>query len=167
MKQGKKRIHIYKVLPNKDVCLCHLGIDLTPKIGVKLRAGGVGQRLRVPAQLIRLCLTLCKPIDCSPPGSSVHGILQARKLESERKIPQSCLTLCNPMDWSLLGSSVHGIFQARVLEWVAIAFSKDIFPTQGWNPGLLHCRQTLYRLSHLSLRKPEWVAISSFRRLLL
>ena len=25
------------------------------------------------------CLTLCDPIDCSPPGSSVHGILQARK----------------------------------------------------------------------------------------
>ena len=27
------------------------------------------------------CLTLCSPMDCSPPGSSVHGILQARKLE--------------------------------------------------------------------------------------
>ena len=25
--------------------------------------------------------TLCDPMDCSPPGSSVHGILQARKLE--------------------------------------------------------------------------------------
>ena len=28
--------------------------------------------------------------------------------------------------------------QARILEWVAIPFSRD--PTQGWNPGLLHCR---------------------------
>ena len=27
------------------------------------------------------CLTLCDPMDCSPPGSSVHGILQARVLE--------------------------------------------------------------------------------------
>ena len=27
------------------------------------------------------CLTLCDPADCSPPGSSVHGILQARILE--------------------------------------------------------------------------------------
>ena len=27
------------------------------------------------------CTTLCDPIDCSPPGSSVHGILQARILE--------------------------------------------------------------------------------------
>ena len=29
----------------------------------------------------RSCLTLCDPMDCIPPGSSVHGILQARILE--------------------------------------------------------------------------------------
>ena len=29
----------------------------------------------------QLCLTLCGPMDCSPPGSSVHGILQVRILE--------------------------------------------------------------------------------------
>ena len=29
----------------------------------------------------QLCSTLCNPMDCSPPGSSVHGILQARILE--------------------------------------------------------------------------------------
>ena len=29
----------------------------------------------------QLCLTLCDPMDCSPPGSSVHGILQSRILE--------------------------------------------------------------------------------------
>ena len=29
----------------------------------------------------KLCLILCDPMDCSPPGSSVHGILQARILE--------------------------------------------------------------------------------------
>ena len=27
------------------------------------------------------CLTLCDPMDCSPPCSSVHGVLQARLLE--------------------------------------------------------------------------------------
>ena len=27
------------------------------------------------------CPTLCDPVDCSPPGSSLHGILQARVLE--------------------------------------------------------------------------------------
>ena len=31
--------------------------------------------------LTQLCLTLCEPMDCSPPGSCVHGILQARVLE--------------------------------------------------------------------------------------
>ena len=31
--------------------------------------------------LTQLCLTHCDPKDCSPPGSSVHGILQARTLE--------------------------------------------------------------------------------------
>ena len=56
--------------------------------------------------------------------------------------------LCNPMDCSLSGSSVHRIFQARVLEWIAISFSRGIFLTQGSNPGLPHCRQMLYRLSH-------------------
>src|SRR5574341_1322857 len=33
------------------------------------------------AQLLQLCPTLCKPMDCSLPGSSVHGSLQARVLE--------------------------------------------------------------------------------------
>ena len=35
----------------------------------------------VRAKLLQLCPTLCDPIDCSPPGSSVHGVLQARILE--------------------------------------------------------------------------------------
>ena len=33
------------------------------------------------AQLLQLCLSLCDPMDCSPPGPSVHGILQAKILE--------------------------------------------------------------------------------------
>ena len=33
------------------------------------------------AKLLQSCLTVCNPMDCSPPGSSVHGILQARILE--------------------------------------------------------------------------------------
>ena len=58
-------------------------------------------------------------------------------------VAQSCPTLCDPIDCSLTGSSVHGILEARVLEWVAISFS-----TWGLNPGLLHCKQTLYQLSY-------------------
>ena len=44
------------------------------------------------------------------------------------------------VDCSLPDSPVHMILQARILEWVAISFS------MGLNPGLLHCRQTLYPL---------------------
>ena len=36
----------------------------------------------VCAQSLQSCLTLCDPMDCSPPGSSVQGILQERILES-------------------------------------------------------------------------------------
>ena len=36
---------------------------------------------KVKAVVTRSCPTLCNPVDCSPPGSSVHGILQARILE--------------------------------------------------------------------------------------
>ena len=57
----------------------------------------------VYAKLLQLCLILCDPVDCSPPGSTVHGILQA-----------------------------------RILEWVAIPFSRGVFPTQGSNLCLLH-----------------------------
>ena len=50
------------------------------------------------------------------------------------EVTQLCPTLCNPVDYSLPGSSVHGILQARILEWVAISFSRGIFPTQGIEP---------------------------------
>ena len=43
---------------------------------------------------------------------------------------QLCPALC---DCSPAGSSVQGIFQARLLEWVAISFSKGMFPSQGLN----------------------------------
>ena len=35
----------------------------------------------VKVLVAQLCLILCDPMDCSPPGFSVHGILQARILE--------------------------------------------------------------------------------------
>ena len=57
---------------------------------------------------------------------------------------------CDPMDCSPPDSSVHGIYQARILEWVALSFSREIFPTQGSNPGLLYCRWILNQLNHRS-----------------
>ena len=62
------------------------------------------------AKLLQSCPTLCSPIDGSPPGSSVPGILQARILEwaaisfsntcMHAKSLQLCLTLYDPMDSS-------------------------------------------------------------------
>ena len=77
------------------------------------------------AKSLQSCPTLCDPIDGSPLGSSVPGILQARYWSGlpfpspmrESEVTQSCPTLSDPMDCSLPGSSVHEIFQARVLEW--------------------------------------------------
>ena len=37
--------------------------------------------MKVKSEVAQLCLTLCDPMDCSLPGSSLHGILQARILE--------------------------------------------------------------------------------------
>ena len=88
------------------------------------------------AASLQSCPTLCDPIDGSPPGSPVPGILQARtrtglpfpqcmKVKRESEVAQSCPTLSDPMDCSPRGSSTHGIFQARVLEWGAIASPKN------------------------------------------
>ena len=73
------------------------------------------------AKLFQSCQTLCNPIDGSPPGSPIPGILQAKntgvgchfllqcmKMKSESEVTQSCPILCDPMDCSLPGSSVHG-----------------------------------------------------------
>ena len=59
----------------------------TPHINLKLlglwvefqELQGLGTCMR--AQLLQWCLTLWDPVDCNLPGSSVHGILQARILQ--------------------------------------------------------------------------------------
>ena len=85
------------------------------------------------AASLQSCPTLCDPIDGSPPGSTIPGILQARTLEWvaisfsnawKWKVKGKSLSR-DPMDCSPPGSSIHGIFQARVLEWGAIAFSSS------------------------------------------
>ena len=72
-------------------------------------------------------------------------------LKVKVKVAQLCPTLWDPMDYP-----VHGILQARIMECVAFPFSRGIFPTQGSNPGPLHCRWILYQLSHSHKGKPKW-----------
>ena len=69
------------------------------------------------------------------------------------KVAQSCPTLCSHMDctpWNSPGQNT-GVGSLSLLQ--------EIFPTHGWNPGLPHCRQILYHLSHKgSPRILKWVA---------
>ena len=48
---------------------------------VKMTPAAAAAAAAAAAKSLQSCLTLCDPIDSSPPGSAVHGILQARTLE--------------------------------------------------------------------------------------
>ena len=60
---------------------------------------------------------------------------------------QSCPSLCDPMDCSPPGSFVHGDSPDKDPGVGCHALLQGIFPTQGSNPGLPHCRSILYHLS--------------------
>ena len=73
-------------------------------------------------------------------------------------VTQSCPTPCDPMDCRPPGSSVCEDSLGKNTGMGCHAFIHGIFLTQGLNPGLPHCRQILYHLSHQgSPRKLEWV----------
>ena len=91
-------------------------------------------------------------------GLSLHILLQ---LESESEVAQSCPTLCNTdCICSPPGSSVHGILQAGILEWGCHVLLQGIFLTQGSNPGLPHCGQMVYPLSHTNEAEHKDLATS-------
>ena len=110
------------------------------------------------------CTTLCNPMDCSPPGSSIHGgslgknngvgccdLLQVR-------LPKPGIEPRSPtLQADSLPSEPPGKPKDTGVD--SLFLLQGIFPTQGLNPGLLHCRQILYQLSHKgSPRILEWVA---------
>ena len=59
-------------------------------------------------------------------------------------VTQSCPTLCDAMDCSPPGSSVHEIFPGKDTGVGCHFPLQGIFPAQGSNLGLLHCKQILY-----------------------
>ena len=63
-------------------------------------------------------------------------------------VAQLCLTFCNPKHISLPGSFVHKISPDKNTGVGCHSLLQGIFPTQGSNLDLLHCKQTLYPLSH-------------------
>ena len=95
-----------------------------------------GVKVKSESEVTQSCPTLSDPMDCSLPGSSVHGIFQARVLEPSPlplPSPSRVQLLCDPVDYSPPGPSVHGSSQAKILKWVAISFSRG-FPNPGIEP---------------------------------
>ena len=91
-------------------------------------------------------------MDCSLPGSSVHGILQARILKwvafpFSREFPNPGIKPRSPTlqvdslpDEPPWTSKNSGVGSLSLFQW--------IFQTQKSNQGLLHCRRILYQLSY-------------------
>ena len=63
-------------------------------------------------------------------------------------VTQLCLTFCDPMECNPSGSSVHGESPGKNTGVGCHALLQGIFPPQGLNTGLLHCRWILYCLIH-------------------
>ena len=122
-------------------------------------------------------LTLCDPMDSSPLPSSVLGILQTRLLEwvaisSSRGSSQFRYQICISCISCITGR-FFTCWTTGEAPWIyspwnspdqntgvgSLSLLQGIFPTQGSNPGLSHCRWILYQLSHKgSPRILEWVA---------
>ena len=68
-------------------CIFHVFHSLKLRTQVHFGQGGISREERVntataaAAKSLQSCPTLCDPVDGSPPGSPVSGILQARTLE--------------------------------------------------------------------------------------
>ena len=95
---------------------------------------------------------------CSPPSPEPDGTGRAHSELCSVGLPHG--TIPSPPNslkssqpqMSFPGDSrgkEHGFLPARILEWVAIPFSKGIFLTPGGEPGLLHCRQSLYHWAEI------------------
>ena len=81
--EGKKKHELKKIYPP---CVClytytQWNIIQSLKRRKSCHLGQHGWVLKALVLVAQSCLTLCNPMDCSPPGSPLHGILQARILE--------------------------------------------------------------------------------------
>ena len=98
------------------------------------------------------CPTLCDPMACSPPGTSVHGDSPGKNTGVDCHsllqgiFPTQGLNPGPPHCRRILYHLSHK-GNPRILEWVAYPLLQGIL-TQESNQGLLHCRQILYQLSY-------------------
>ena len=139
----------------KDACMCAQSVQSCPTLCNPIdcsqpgpSAHGIFQAITVKWVAMPSSRGSSKPRGRTQVSCTASRFITVWATERESEVAQSCPTLCDPIDCSLPGSSVHGIFQAIFLQWIAIFFSRGISSTQVSNPGLLHCRQKLYHLSH-------------------
>ena len=86
-------------------------------------------------------------------GHVIYLFAYLFKKKVKVKVAQLCPNLCDPIDYSPWDSSGQNTGVG------CHALLQGIFPTQGSNPGLPHCRQIIYQLSHHGgPRILEWVA---------
>ena len=100
----------------------------------------------------RVCQTVLyfKPSSCPSQQLNCYG-----RQNVCVSVAESCLTLRNPMDCSPPGCPWN--FPGKNTGVGSHSLLQGIFPTQGSKPGLLHCRQILYHLSHQeNLVGREW-----------
>ena len=106
---------------------------------------------KVKVKVAQLCLTLYDPIDCSLPGTSVHGILQVRILEwllcPWGDLPNPGI---EPRSPALQADSLPAEPPGKCKNTGVgnLSLLQGIFLTQESNWGLLHCRRILSQLSY-------------------
>ena len=61
--------------------LCESAAQASTRIKMQEKERNVFKETNVLSDVAQSCPTLCDPMDCSPPGSSVHGMFHARVLE--------------------------------------------------------------------------------------
>ena len=131
-------------------------------------------KVKSESEVAQSCPTLRDPMDCSLPGFSVHGIFQARVLEwgaiaFSIKCPIQRQRPTFLWKWKSL-SSVWLFATPRTIQSMefsrpeygvgSLSLFQGIFPTQGSNPRLLHCRRILYQLSYIQ-GKPKNTGVGS------
>ena len=110
------------------------------------------------SEVAQSCPTLCDPVDCSLPGSSIHGLLQARILERVAiSFPNACMhakslqsypTLCDPLDKQPTRLLCPQDYPSKNTGVGCHFLLQGIFPIQGWHPPLLHWQANSLSLSH-------------------
>ena len=105
-------------------------------------------KVRVLCLVTQLCSTLCDPMDCSPPGSSVHGDSLGKNTGvSWHALLQGIFPTRSPaLQADSLLSEPPG--KPKNTGVGSLSLLQGIFLTQEANRGLLQCRWILYQLSY-------------------